>query len=80
GSGVQESIIPAAVGRMVSADRRASAFGIFTGGYGVVWFVGSTAIGLLFGVSLPVVVAFSMATELLAVVPLLAAVRGMRAH
>ncbi|MGH2888210.1 MAG: MFS transporter [Solirubrobacteraceae bacterium] len=77
GSGVQESIIPAAVGRMVSADRRASAFGIFTGGYGVAWFVGSTAIGLLFGVSLPVVVAFSMATELVAVVPLATAVRGM---
>lgn len=63
GSGVQESIIPAAVGPMVSADRRASAFGIFTGGYGVAWFAGSTVIGVLFGLSLPAVVAFSMAAE-----------------
>jgi MFS family permease len=67
GSGVQESIIPAAVGRMVSADRRASAFGVFTGGYGVAWFLGSTAIGLLFGLSLSLVVAFSLVAELSAI-------------
>jgi MFS family permease len=66
GSGVQESIIPAAVGRMVSGDRRASAYGIFTGVYGIAWFAGSTAIGLLFGLSLPAVVAFSMAAEFIA--------------
>lgn len=66
GSGVQESIIPAAVARMVSQDRRASAFGIFTGGYGIAWFIGSTAIGLLFDISLPLVVAFSLVTELAA--------------
>ncbi len=63
GSGVQESIIPAAVSQMVGPERRASAFGIFTGGYGVAWFLGSTAIGLLFGVSLPLVVAFSLVAE-----------------
>jgi MFS family permease len=66
GSGVQESIIPAAVGHMVSGDRRASAYGIFTAGYGIAWFAGSTAIGLLFGVSLPLVVAFSLVAELAA--------------
>lgn len=66
GSGIQESIIPAAVGHMVSRDRRASAYGIFTAGYGIAWFAGSTAIGLLFGVSLPLVVAFSLVAELAA--------------
>lgn len=79
GSGVQESIIPAAVGQMVSQDRRASAFGIFTGGYGIAWFVGSTAIGLLFGVSLPLVVAFSMASEFAALPFFIAARRRMAA-
>jgi MFS family permease len=74
GSGIQESIIPAAVGRMVSSDRRASAFGIFTGGYGIAWFIGSTVIGLLFGVSLPAVVAFSMVAEF-AALPLFIATR-----
>ncbi|HLI58592.1 MAG TPA: MFS transporter [Solirubrobacteraceae bacterium] len=69
GSGVQESIIPAAVGQMVSSDRRASAFGIFTGVYGVAWFAGSTAIGLLYGVSLVMIVVFSVASQLVALVP-----------
>jgi MFS family permease len=74
GSGVQESIIPAAVGHMVSKDRRASAYGIFTAGYGIAWFAGSTAIGLLFGVSLSLVVAFSLVAEL-AALPFFAATR-----
>ena len=57
--GVQESIIPAAVAPMVSADRRASAYGLFTGAYGTAWVAGSIVIGLLFGVSLGAVTAFS---------------------
>ncbi|HKO26405.1 MAG TPA: MFS transporter [Solirubrobacteraceae bacterium] len=74
GMGVHESIIPAAVAPMVSADRRASAYGLFTGVYGIVWFAGSTAIGALFGVSLAVVVAFALVTEI-AAVPLILVVR-----
>jgi MFS family permease len=79
GSGVQESIIPAAVGRMVGHDRRASAYGIFTGCYGVAWFLGSTAIGLLFDVSLPVVVLFSLASECAAIPLFVATMRRVRA-
>ena len=75
GTGVQESIIPAAVGQMVGRDRRASAFGIFTAGYGVAWFIGSTIIGLLFGVSLPIVVAFSAGSEVVALPLFFAAAR-----
>ncbi len=78
GTGVQESIIPAAVARMVSRDRRASAFGIFTGGYGVAWFGGSTVVGVLFGVSLPAVVAFAMASEVAALPFFVAAARRAR--
>jgi predicted MFS family arabinose efflux permease len=74
GTGVQESIIPAAVTPMVSPDRRASAFGLFTGVYGMAWFLGSTAIGALFGVSLGAVVAFSLAVEVVAL-PLFVIVR-----
>ncbi len=77
GSGVQESIIPAAVSQMIGPDRRASTFGIFTGGYGVAWFFGSVAIGLLFGVSLPLVVAFSLAAEASAVPFFIAASRRL---
>ena len=65
GMGVSESIIPAAVAPMVSPDRRASAYGLFTGVYGIAWFLGSLAIGGLYGVSLTAVVVFAMAAELL---------------
>jgi len=78
GTGVQESIIPAAVAKMVSRDRRASAFGIFTGGYGVAWFAGSTVIGVLFGVSLPAVVAFAMVSEVMALPFFITAARRQR--
>jgi MFS family permease len=74
GMGVHESIIPAAVAPMVAPHRRASAYGLFTGAYGIAWFLGSTAIGALFGVSLGAVVAFAVAAEL-AAIPLILIVR-----
>lgn len=74
GMGVHESIIPAAVAPMISPNRRASAYGLFTGAYGIAWFLGSIAIGALFNVSLIVVVAFSMVAEL-AAIPLILVVR-----
>lgn len=75
GMGVHESIIPAVVGPMVAMERRASAYGIFTAGYGVAWFLGSAAIGILYGLSVPVTIGFCMALELLAV-PLFLVVWG----
>jgi predicted MFS family arabinose efflux permease len=73
GMGVQESIIPAAVAPMVSADRRASAYGLFTGLYGTAWVLGSVVIGILFDVSLGAVTAFAVAAQL-AAIPFLVAV------
>lgn len=67
GMGVHESIIPAAVTLMVPANRRASAYGLFTAGYGVAWFLGSAAIGLLYMVSLPAVIALSVVLEIAAI-------------
>jgi MFS family permease len=67
GIGVHESMIPAAVAPMVAAERRASAFGLFTAGYGLFWFLGSAAIGALYGVSLAAVVTFCILAELAAV-------------
>ena len=64
--GVHESIIPAAVTPMVSPRRRASAFGVFTAGYGVFWFIGSALIGVLYDVSLPAVIAFCVVTQIIA--------------
>lgn len=67
GMGVHESIIPAAVAPMVSARRRASAFGTFTAGYGIFWFLGSAAIGILYDLSIASVIAFCVLTQLVAV-------------
>ncbi len=66
GMGVHESIIPAAVAPMVAPERRASAYGLFTAGYGIFWFLGSAAIGFLYGISLPALIAFSVALQLAA--------------
>ena len=75
GMGVQESLIPAAVAPMVSPDRRAYAYGLFTGAYGTAWVVGSIVIGVLVDVSLGWLVAFCVVTEL-AAIPLILAVRS----
>lgn len=67
GTGVHESIIPAAVAPMIAASRRAFAFGLFTAAYGIFWFVGSAVIGILYDLSLPTMIAFCIATQLAAV-------------
>lgn len=67
GMGVHEAIIPAAVVPMVPANRRATAFGTFTAGYGIFWFAGSAAIGILYDFSLPAVIAFCVITQLVAI-------------
>lgn len=66
GMGVHESIIPAAVAPMVAPQRRASAYGLFTAGYGIFWFLGSAVIGYLYTISLPAVIAFSVVLQLAA--------------
>jgi MFS family permease len=75
GMGVQESLIPAAVAPMVAPDRRAFAYGLFTGIYGTAWVIGSVVIGVLVSVSLGGLVAFCVACEL-AAIPLIWIVRA----
>jgi predicted MFS family arabinose efflux permease len=67
GMGVHESIIPAAVAPMVSPQHRASAYGLFTAGYGIFWFLGSAGIGYLYGISIPALITFSVVLQLAAV-------------
>jgi MFS family permease len=67
GMGVHESIIPAAVADMVPQERRPSAYGTFTAGYGLFWFVGSVAIGRLYDISIPALIAFSVAAQIAAI-------------
>ncbi len=64
GIGARESIIPAPLAPMTPVERRASAFGLFTAGYGAFWFLASAAIGILYDWSLSVAIAFCMICEL----------------
>jgi MFS family permease len=77
GMGVHESLIPAAVAPIVPVNRRASAYGLFTAGYGAAWFVGSAIIGFLYQRSIGATIAFCVAVEL-AAIPLFVAVRRRR--
>ena len=79
GMGVQESLIPAAIAPMISPDRRAFAYGLFTGLYGTAWVIGSIVIGVLVNVSLNGLVAFCMASELAAIPFILAVRRRLKA-
>lgn len=76
--GVHESIIPAAVAPMVSPQRRASAYGLFTAGYGVSWMLGSAAMGIIYDHSVMGTVIFCVVCQL-AAIPVLLVVRRLYA-
>lgn len=64
GIGVQESIMRAVIAGMISADRRATAYGIFNAGFGVFWFLGSALMGVLYDVSIFSLTVFSVLAQL----------------
>jgi MFS family permease len=68
GMGCQESIMKAAIGDIVPKEKRASAYGVFSTGFGVAWFLGSAAIGLLYTRSIPALIAFSVGAQVVAAV------------
>ena len=67
GVAVHESILAAAIATMVPAERRATAYGLFTAAFGLFWFLGSVLLGLLYDVSLTAMVSVAAALELAAV-------------
>jgi len=72
GLGAQESVMKSVVVPMVPSNRRASAFGMFDAGFGVLWFAGSAVLGILYDQSIAALVAFSMTLQVLAVVWIIA--------
>ncbi|HEV2397106.1 MAG TPA: hypothetical protein VGS27_09200 [Candidatus Sulfotelmatobacter sp.] len=50
-----------------AATTAPSAYGIFTAGYGVFWFLGSLIIGKLYDVSIPSLMGFSVVAQLIAI-------------
>lgn len=67
GMGAQESIVRAAIAAMIPADRRGTAYGVFNSVYGIAWFAGSALMGILYDISIPALIAFSVISQLAAV-------------
>jgi len=74
GMGAQESIIRAVVADIVPTQKRGTGYGIFNAGYGIAWFLGSMLMGILYDISIPALIAFSVIAQLISV-PLLISLR-----
>ena len=68
GLGVQDASLRAGIAQVVSMNKRGSAFGSFNAVYGVMWFAGSAAMGLLYDHSLMGLVVFGVVAQLIAAV------------
>jgi len=64
GLGAQDACLRSGIASVVSMNKRGSAFGAFNGVYGVMWFLGSLAMGLLYSRSLTALVMFGVAAQL----------------
>ncbi len=68
GMGAQESIMKAAVSKIIPKSMRSTGFGIFETGFGIAWFLGSWLLGALYDVNTLWVAIVSAAAQILAVV------------
>jgi MFS family permease len=69
----QNSIGKALIADLVPLDKRSSAYGVYYISFGVLWFLGSAIIGVLYDATLPVMILFSVITQA-AALPILARV------
>ncbi|TMD21379.1 MAG: MFS transporter [Chloroflexi bacterium] len=68
GMALTESVLLSLVAGIVEPARRATAFGLFDTGFGVAWFAGSALMGILYQISIPSLVIFSVLAHLMALV------------
>jgi MFS family permease len=68
GLGVQDATLRSGIAQAVSMNKRGTAFGIFNGVYGVMWFLGSAIMGLLYSYSIIALVVFGLVAQLVAAV------------
>ena len=65
GLGAQDATLRSGIAQVVSMNKRGSAFGAFNAVYGVLWFLGSVAMGVLYDRSLMGLVVFGMVVQIL---------------
>ena len=68
GMGAQESIMKAAVSKIIPSAMRSTGFGIFETGFGIAWFLGSWLLGALYDINPLYLVIISMVSQLLAII------------
>ena len=66
GMGTIESTMRASVARLATREKRGRAYGIFNGVFGISWFLGSSAAGFIYDISIPAMVIFLTAMMLVA--------------
>jgi MFS family permease len=69
--GLQETIMKSAIADIIHPEKRARAFGIFHGLYGFAWFAGSFVMGLLYEVSIYLLITFSLVLQALSLITFL---------
>jgi MFS-type transporter involved in bile tolerance (Atg22 family) len=66
GLGAQDATLRSGIAQVVSMNKRGSAFGAFNGAYGVLWFLGSVVMGVLYDYSLLALVVFGVVAQVIA--------------
>jgi predicted MFS family arabinose efflux permease len=65
GLGAQDSCLKAVILPMIPSTRRSTGFGVFDTAFGIAWFLGSAAMGLMYSRSIPSLIVFSVVLQLL---------------
>lgn len=63
GLGAQDATLRSGISQVVSMNKRGAAFGAFNAAYGVLWFVGSVTMGVLYDFSLLALVIFGVTVQ-----------------
>ena len=77
--GAQESILKAILAEVTPKDKRSTAFGVFDTGFGIAWFLGSAAMGILYVKSLLAMIIFSVVLQIAALPIFIIAINRQRA-
>ena len=64
GLGAQQATLRAGIAQLISIDKRGNAYGVFNAVWGVLWFLGSVAMGVLYDYSLTGLVVFGITLQL----------------
>jgi MFS family permease len=80
GQGAIGSILRAAVSQLVPHNRRGLGYGIYSTTFGILWFLGSAATGILYVISIPLMIVTSVGVQFVAVLIFVYIQRQLRKH